>query len=459
MPCVDARRNKVMKFVRQAGAPLAALILFFLWAGYAQEDLAPNSNIGFFYFEGFEQLDTRYFRSAYVRVAISWNEFEPEKGKFLWGSPNDQAEKIDVLLSDGKRIFPSIRSKSDWAVRDPKGSKCASAPLDLDTRSKLKDQEIYSPSYYAFVKAVATHYKGRLDTVVIENEMNDNDDFWCSSVDDYLRLFSTAKRAFREVDPSVKLTDGGIQGSVLNWILVQNYLERGDQAAAISFYEKFSGESITQQELPAQVKRNARKAPFIRAQELIRSPLFDWVDLVNFHYYQKADALPEVAAFLRNRIPAGKPLMTNEVGIKKRFVKGSDEAAREMIKKLTHLVALGVKPVIWFSPAGDEENNAGALVNKKGKINPKTKNSFEAAARFLGRPGLACQNYSNPELSKFTCPGSKETLEIIWPRDPEGAPPIRRPSCQAYNYQNRPVKGTTISLEEAPVFITCPSGN
>ena len=185
-------------------------------------------------------------------------------------------------------------------MSDTSGAKCASAPRDLDTKKALRPGDSYSATYYNFVVHVAQKYKGKFEVVVIENEMNDPD-FWCSDTDEYLRLFLTAQRAFHDVDPAVKLADGGVQGAALNWLVVQDYLERGQMSAAVEFYQRFTGEPITPSVLRKQAGRWQAKVPVQRAAQLYASPLFDWSDVVNFHYYQRPEALPEIVAYLRRR--------------------------------------------------------------------------------------------------------------------------------------------------------------
>src|SRR3989338_1259457 len=412
-----------------------------------------NSAVGFFYFGGYEQLDPALFKTAYVRVGIDWNDFEPQEGNFVFDQQNSQALKIDQLLAEGKKIVPSIRSRSLWAVPKTK-EKCASSPIDLNTKMALKKGVSYSDTYYNFVKNIAEHYKGKFEIVVIENEMNDND-FWCSSANDYLRLFLTAKKAFEDVDPAVKLADGGIQGAALNWLVIEDYLEN-QNVAATSFYEKFTGEQITKTELVKESKKHTLKEWVKPAQQLFDSQLFEWVDVFNFHYYQKPEALPEIVAYLRKNIPPGKMLMTNEVGMKERFSNSPDAASQEMIKKYAYLLSLKVNPILWFSPGGKEDNNAGALIDEKGQIVEETKNYFEAVARFLGKNGTACQDVSTLEVAKFTCQNQTEKVDVLWAKNKNSSTKIKiEPNCSVYNHQNQDITSAEVSLTTEPIFIVC----
>ncbi len=382
-----------------------------------------STPVGFFHFAADEQLDPETFRSAPVRTAIDWRMFEPREGEWTPPSENAQVREMDRLLREGKRPVPSLRARSDWAVEDPDEPKCASAPADLDVRTPLRPGEIYSRTYYDFVKRAAEYFKGRLEIVVVENEMNDAD-FWCSGVDEYLRVFLTAKTAFQDVDPSVRIADGGIQGAALNWLVIQDYLDRGDLPAAVSFHRKFSGKAVSPEELAKEAARHRSKGSVKRAAQLVASDLFRWDDIVNFHYYQRSEALPEVVAYLRRHIPDGKPLMTNEVGIKKKF-STVEEAAGELVKKYARLLALGVGPVIWFSPDGKKDHNAGALVDDEGRIVPRMKEALETVAKLLGRSALSCRDLSTGTAAKFLFRYEEEDVEVAWSDDSAAAPVFR----------------------------------
>lgn len=388
---------------------------------------------------------------------MEWNDFEPQPGKFVWGRPNKQAQEIDRLLASGLNVIPSIRAKSAWAVRDARGAKCARAPLDLDTRKPLRAGERYSESYFRFVTNVARRYKGKFEIVVIENEMNDPD-FWCASTDEYLRLFLTARQAFHEVDPAVKVADGGVQGAALNWLVVQNYVDRGEMSAAIAFYGKFTGKPITRAALGKQAARWQAKLPVRRAAELFASRLFEWSDIVNFHYYQRSDALGEIVAYLKERAPS-KPLMTNEVGIKEKYSGNLPEASRQMVKKCATLLALGVEPVIWFTPGGKKDNNGGALVDEEGNLVAETRNSFEAISRFLGRPRRSCQDLSTEALTRFSFAFPDGVVDVVWPNDAVTSAAITVDTDRvAYSYQNQQLSGRRVPPTAAPLFLVKGAG-
>lgn len=370
-----------------------ALLLFLLLGTVGcQSRTVPNDSsastslpsVGLFYFQEYEQLDPSVLNVISVRVAIDWDHFEPERGMFAWD--NDQAGKIDELLAKGIHVIPSIRARSSWGVAHAQ-AQCASAPSDLDLRSPLEEGKSYSDSYAAFIRKIAEHYKGRFSIVVIENEMNDLDK-WCSGTEEYLRVFLTAKKVFKGIDPAVSIVDGGIQGAALNWLVIEDYLKQDQMPEAVAFYEKFTGAKVSLEALRTELRVRMTKQPIQGAKELLESPLFEFVDRANFHYYQRSEALPEVISYLRRTIPSGTPLMTNEIGIKEKYSADPFEASREMVNKFRELTALKVEPILWFSPGGKNDNNAGALIDDRGTPVRHMMETFEKIAQCVMEPDV-----------------------------------------------------------------------
>ena len=407
--------------------------------GSLQDSLPP---VGLFYFQEYDKLHPEVLDSLSIRTAIDWDFFEPQRGVFAWD--NDQAKKIDGLFARGIPVIPSIRSRSSWGVVQ-KGAQCTSAPSDLEIQSRLQEGKIYSESYAAFVREIAEHYQGRFSIVVIENEMNDQDK-WCSGIEEYLRLFLTAKKAFQETDPEVSVVDGGIQGAALNWLVIEDYLSRNQSDEAVAFYEKFTGSKVNLEALRSELQVRIAKQPIQDAKKLLESPLFQWVDRANFHYYQRSEALPEVVSFLRSSIPSGTPLMSNEIGIKEKYTGDPLEASQEMVKKFTELIALEVKPVQWFSPGGKTDNNAGAIIDERGKLIPQMKQTFETIVRFFGDPTVRCQNLSQQSRAQFRCTSSRGDFQVLWSRTDDATEEIELEGTCA---------GMRVRPRAEPEFVVC----
>lgn len=431
----------------------AVLLLLVSATPLLGEDWKANP-VGFFHFGASGELNSRYVRGAPVRATIQWGEYEPTPGAFVTDRSNRPHREILDLLSQGMKVVPAIRAKSAWAVEKFGKSKCSSAPKDL-VRKGWQTGTSYSATYYRFVKKIAQLYRGHISIIVIENEMNDQDDMWCSSVDDYLRLFLTAKAAFHDVDPSVQVVDGGIQGLSLNWMVVQDYLERKHPVNALEFYRKYSGQNITLAELKTQLAQQERKSSFQNASALYHSRLYALGDMVNFHYYQRSEALPEVVGFLRKKAGYQKPILTNETGIKDQFTASPLLASQEMVKKYAQYLLAGVGPVIWFSPNGDDDKNAGALVDDNGRLIPETVGAFETISRFLGRPSLSRKYVSEKGLHFFKFRFERETVTVVW-HDEGGAKAVDTDSnCEIFSTAGERSRERSVTLRSAPVFLVC----
>ena len=417
-----------------------ALGIFNLTISTGRESLDPVLND----VPGFGRLNV-----SYVRAAILWGQFEPEKGKFDWNCP--EATRIDALLASGTKVVPTIRALSGWAVKKPEAKKCASPPTDM--RSTPNEKYGYSESYYNFIKKVAEHYKGKFEYIVIENEMHSGN-FWCGSMDDYLHLLATARKAFKEVDPNVKISDGGIQGGTLCWLVVRDYVNRGKVDDAMAFLRKFRPDQGVAKRFERMLSKRTDADAQKNAIYLLENGMGDLVDVLNFHSYQSAETLTEINAYLKKQV--NKPLMTNELGIKLRGGGSVAEAAKELTKKLTVLLALDVKPIIWFSPPGQTDSHTGAIVRHDQSVIEPTMSALRTALRYLDRPTRSSRDLSNQKMALFSFGFPSETVDVAWSLSGE-SPLDLRSGCKAYDYVGNGLQGSRISIANSPIYMVCPN--
>ncbi len=451
---------------------LLSLILLFLTQRIVPSvvETRTQSNIGFFQFDGYQKLNSAYFSNAPVRIAISWRQFEPEPGEFIFDASNKQAQKIDELIKNGFTVIPSIRAKSKWAVEQiavvadstvKAGSEalCASAPLDMERTKPLREGESYSKSYYRFVRTIAEHYKGKFPIVVIENEINDpipEGGDWCSGVDEYLRLVLTAKKAFRDVDPAVLIADGALQPRPLLWLTIDEYLQRGDRTAALHLYSLLEGKQISYEQLLAEKEIVFSEPRVAKAKEFIAAGLYQWVDIGNFHYVHHPDALADMVTFLRKDAPPQKPFMTGGFGAARKNVEDENQAAKEIIYSITRLFALRISPVVLTTLPGNDRV-VTSLVDMEGQLKPLNVRAFEAAARFLGMVNpSSVQETSTEEFWSYQFQSSGGTVTVMWPKNNVTQPMNIQTECDVFDYQNTQIQNTTsISPDAAPLFIVC----
>src|SRR3989344_2304955 len=437
-----------------------------------------QTNIGFFQFDGYQGLDSAYFKNAPVRMALSWQQFEPEPGTFVFNARNKQARKIEEFIKNGYTVIPSIRAKSKWAVEpvtvaadsgvqkkgklNLKGGSedlCASAPLDLDRTKPLREGESYSETYYRFVRAIAERYKGKFPIVVIENEINDpipEGGDWCSGVDEYLRLVLTAKKAFRDVDPAVRIADGALQPRPLLWLTIEDYLKMSNRTAALRVYSLLEGKQISYEQLLAEKETVFSEPRVAKAKEFIAKGLYQWVDIGNFHYVHHPDALADMVSFARKNAPPKKPFMSDGFGAARKNVKDENQAAKEIIYSITRLLALDINPIVLTTVPGNDRV-VTSLIDMQGNLKPLNIHAFEAAARFLGgvTPSSAQETSTEKFWSyQFQSPGG--TITVMWPKNNVTQPMNIQTDCDVFDYQNTQVLDTSsISPDVAPIFIAC----
>lgn len=461
------------------GGGLLIILLALIGVAFRRDVRVPTyANIGFFQFDEFKNLDEDYLEKVPVRLAITWSLFEQKPEKFDFD--NKQAKKIDEYLKNGYAVIPAIRAKSKWAVVKPiagdeKGEsgendsgepagtddQCASAPFDMDHQKPLTEGESYSETYYRFVQKLAEHYKGKFPIVVIENEINDpipEGGDWCGTVDEYIRLVLTAKKAFHDVDPTVRIADGALQPRPLMWLVIDEYLRASQVDEATRLYQLIEQETLTLDQLEQKRNEAFREPRITRAQEFIDADLHQWLDIANFHYLHHPNGLEDIVSYLRRHMPDGKPLMTTAYGRSNRYVTGDAEAAKEIVRGGAHLLALNVSPAILMTRPGGNDRVTTAMTDTDGNLKMLNKNALEATARFLGNvePSSAV-DLSDEDTREYKFRSPTGFVTVLWPTTTTVDIVTAPMHCEIFNYQNQQIKpGSRVTTSDAPLFIVCP---
>ena len=132
----------------------------------------------------------------------------------------------------GFKIMVSLRTKQDEAFTDC-GADTVREYASCPPKDKVASpgDKSYYPAYYDMVKAVAEHFKGRIDYFVIENEVNTLT-FWNGTGDEYLKLRSTAYKAVHDANPNGKVIDNGIASEAWIEIIARDkYCKEGRTSA------------------------------------------------------------------------------------------------------------------------------------------------------------------------------------------------------------------------------------
>lgn len=415
-----------------------------------------NGNLGVHWFQAKEIAFTD-FDITYVRQAIPWGMIEAEEGKFTWGDQK-RMMSIEIAQEKGIKFIPVIRAVgADWALKpssrrvDPRpGHQYSSPPKDLE--DKFNKAYGYSKSYYNFVKEVAHHYKGKCPIVVIENEVTAKN-FWSGTMDEYLRLVATAGKAFKDVDPDVKIADSGIPSTLWGYLMVKDIFRQGKPEQAFDFYKAYFKDSFVRQVNSIQELKIAleKQREAIENAEYLLERLNKVVDIVNFHYYESPEILPKLIAFIKKET-GDLPLMNNELGARAKldYPDREKKASEDMIKKFTLSLVSNLEAAIWFPFTNDRHNIVGLFDENKRKIEITT-NTFTACMRFLNQSPISYQNLSSEGIERYSFTFSSEKVDVAWSAREKTI--NLTDGYLVFNFQGEEIKDKKIILSHSPVFI------
>ncbi len=197
------------------------------------------------------------------RIIFSWNDFEPEKGKF-------NLERYDAFMNFATKVnfkpIVTIRSDSSWGTKGGFHQRASSPPIDMQ-------------DYIEFVTFLADRYRGQVGGWQIENEIYDHSTFWDGTREEYIDLLQNAYQAIKKVDPAGKVVLNGIA----NYLFVE--VQKGNEEAT-EFLD------------------------FLMSHG-------DYFDVIDFHYYLEPDHIISTVDILNNLMEKygyTKPLIITEAG-------------------------------------------------------------------------------------------------------------------------------------------------
>lgn len=414
--------------------------------------LGDKGNLGAYYFET-DKLDILNFDVAYVRTAIPWGPVEPTDGNFSWDS--SPIKKIDRALEHGVSVVPVIRAVgADWALREPSIPGSSSPPIDLENTF---DKEYgYSKSYYNFVVEIAKHYRGKFKIVVIGNEATGKT-FWSGSMEEYLRLLATARKAFKDIDPEVKVADSGMTSPIWGLLITQELLEENKEEEALGFFNAYFSQHYVISKVASVAELRAYLADdevknHVTNAEYMLQRLSDYVDVVNFHYYEDPEFFPTVISFIKKKV-GDVPVMCNELGARyKSEVENREERAGEdLVKKLAISRALNLEVALWFPFTNENHNIIGLISENKENVEMLIK-VFNATLDFLNQPLLGCENLSSNKIQRYSFSFDSERVEVLWS---QGESEVDVPTdWNVYDFQGDEIKNDgTLEITFSPIFL------
>lgn len=408
--------------------------------------------LGVYHFQT-EEVDITDSRITYARLVIPWGAVEPEEGRFDWDAQS--LVKIDQALAKSIRIVPVIRTVgADWALKTPF---TASSSPPKDMQDVPDETYAYSITYYTFIREIARRYMGKFQIVVIENECV-AENFWRGSMDEYLRLVATAAKGFKDVDPDVRVSDSGIPSTVWGMLMTKELLDQGKEEEALSFYTSFFSESFVRQvssieELRTELEKESTSDIIEKAQYIL-DHFNGVVDIINFHYYEPAEMLPDVISFIRDKT-GGVPLISNELGSRVRLDEQDREekAAGDMVRKFVLAHALQLDAAMWFPFTNDRHNIVGLLDANKGKIE-LTMNAFDTAMRFLNRAPLSYNDLSKGNVQHHSFLFSSGRVDVVWCSSEMNVERLQQ--ARYYDLAGTEIGGNNITITSSPLYIVYP---
>jgi hypothetical protein len=129
-----------------------------------------------------------------TKVYLIWNQVEPEKGRYAWGSVDTF---LNQLQSPEEGLI-AVFSSSTWATR---------RAVSLLPPSPAKDPD----DYYRFIHDLVRHCKGRVRYWQNDCEPN-NPVYWSGSAEEFVTQLKVFHRAVKDADPGAVVVVGGYDG-------------------------------------------------------------------------------------------------------------------------------------------------------------------------------------------------------------------------------------------------------
>ncbi len=326
---------------------------------------------------------------GHLRQDIIWSKIEQEGGIYNWNVP--KIRLFEQIIKRGKEIpQPIIRTGQFFRTTSSKHQQASSPPLDLE--ENFNSQYGYSRSYYAFVRAFVERYKDKLDVIVIENEMT-AENFWSGRMDEYVRLFKTAKKAIKDVNPILRIAEGGLPSPVWGVCIAKEMLDKktASPEEIFRFYKGYTKRFKMRGKSPMEnIGDMTRELNSTLAREIFQNALYllqelkGEIDIGNFHFYEPVEYFEDVVVWIRKKIGQDMPIMCNELGIRSRGFNSADTdevLAQEIQKKIFKSKELGLYSFIWV--ASDWDNNIYGLHNADRSVRTTLTGAFMNTIRTI----------------------------------------------------------------------------
>jgi hypothetical protein len=335
--------------------------------------------------------------AGWSRVLFWWSEMQKDGPGGLNLFATDQDAYIESEAQRGRQLAGAVLNTPGWASSD--GSRNG-VPHGLYLPWDHPENH-----WGQFMRLMAQHYRGKVDTWIIWNEIDISHgqwDTWNGSLDDYVQLQKVAYRAIKAGNPDATVLPFG----------------------AAWWYD--SGDTIVQMldKLAADPEAAANNYYF---------------DVANLHLYSRAADIPRIVGWYRAELAKrgmSRPIWIAETNAipyddaiwqapKANFRATMDEQASYIIQAFATYVGLGVERVSVNRTVDGTDFEAGGepfgLLRNDGSTRPAF-TAYQVATRYFGSVREASYRHDAASgVTTVTMQKSGERVTVLWTMSPGGA--------------------------------------
>jgi hypothetical protein len=335
--------------------------------------------------------------AGWSRVLFWWSEMQKDGPGDLNLFATDQDGYIENETARGRQLVGAVLNTPPWASSD--GSRNG-VPHGLYLPYDHPENH-----WGQFMKLMAQHYRGKVDTWIIWNEVDIAHGQWSTwngSLEEYVQLQKVAYRAIKAGNPNATVLPFGAAwwydyGTTIARML--DIIKADPEAAANNYY----------------------------------------FDVANLHLYSRAADIPRIIGWYRAELAArgmSKPIWISETNAipyddavwqapKANFRASMDEQASYMIQAFATYVGLGVERIGVNRMIDGTDFEAGGepfgLLRNDGSARPAF-TAYQVVTRYFG--GVQDASYSHDPASgitKVVMQRSGEKVTVLWTMSPGGA--------------------------------------
>lgn len=328
--------------------------------------------------------------AGWSRVLFWWSEMQKDGPGGLNLFATDQDNYINNETMRGRMLAGAVLNTPPWASSD--GSRNG-VPKGLYLPWDHPDNH-----WGQFMKLMASHYKGKVDTWIIWNEVDISHgqwDTWNGSLDDYVQLQKVAYRAIKAGNPNATVAPFGAA-----W-----WYDYGD--TIVQMLDKLAAD-------PEAAAHN------------------HFFDVANLHLYSRAADIPRIVGWYRAEMAKrgmSKPIWIGETNAipyddpiwqasKANFRATMDEQASYIIQAFATYIGLDVPRVSVNRAIDGTDFEAGGepfgLVRNDGSTRPAF-TAYQVATRYFGSVREASYSHDDASgVTKVVMQKGGERVTVLW---------------------------------------------